>query len=74
MASINVTEKDFEAVATAAMDAEESGDMDHAKALDKVARKINAALSAQTAARANPFPTYRTKTSWRDMPSTLKDD
>lgn len=74
MASINTSEADFMAVAGAARDAKDRGDMTEAKALDKIARKINAALShdAPMARLARAASGQRCSTSsWKDMPSTL---
>lgn len=45
MPSINISQEDFAAVAGAAMDAMNRGDDTAAHRLDKVARKISAALS-----------------------------
>lgn len=75
MPQINVSEADFDAVAGAAMDAEERGDIEAAKALDKLARKINATLSAATVIRAFGGTTFGprfSRSKWQDMPSTLK--
>lgn len=72
MPSISISEADFTAVAGAAYDAKKAGDMEAAEALDKIARKINAAL---TTARMTPFGVAmgmnRSSLSWRDMPSTI---
>lgn len=78
MASINVGEADFVAVAGAARDAKAAGNMDAARVLDKVARKINAALSSSNATlvtlrRMSGLPP-RAEMSWRDMPSTIDED
>lgn len=45
MPAIIVSEEDLEAVAGAALEAESIGDIQEARALDKLAQKINAALS-----------------------------
>ncbi len=70
MASVNVGEADFDAVASAAWEAKAAGREDEAKALDKLARKINAALATATAGKAtslrNPTPL-----SWTDVPSVF---
>lgn len=73
MASINISEDDFLHIALAANAAKDRNDMDEAQALDKIARKINAAL---TATSVSPFMRVigipsRT-VSWKDMPSTLE--
>ena len=52
MASINVSEKEFHAVASAANDALDKNEVEAAYTLDDLARKINAALSKNTARRA----------------------
>lgn len=72
MASINISEDDFKAVASAAVDAKLHGDIDHARALDKIARKINLSLSAtETRPYAWIGGGKRTKLTWRDMPSVI---
>jgi hypothetical protein len=74
MASINVSEDDFDAVAGAAMDAKARGDMDDARRLDKIARKINAALTGATPERRSTAwvaGCQRRAMRWQDMPSTI---
>lgn len=72
MPSINISEDDFTAVAMAAMDAKSDGDMDKARALDKIARKINAALtSAGTLQISKIHGMPRQSVSWQDMPSCI---
>ncbi|MBS3648782.1 hypothetical protein KEU06_09210 [Pseudaminobacter sp. 19-2017] len=71
MASVNVSEAEFMVVAHAAYEAHAHGDTDSAKVLDKLARKINAALSNETTSRATPFARVTKPASWKDMPSTL---
>ena len=68
MPQIAVSEADFEAVAGAAIDAWEEGYIDRAEALDKVARKINAALAYACLPK---IPHRTPKQSWRDVPSVL---
>lgn len=70
---INVSEDDFTTIASAAMDALNAGNGDDARKLDKIARKINAALSTSNGSRrilrqmgGKPLPV-----SWRDMPSVF---
>jgi hypothetical protein len=70
MASISITEQEFGIVAHAARQAERRGDMHDARALDKIARKMNATLTYNTIKRTSPF-VMAVKPSWRDMPSTL---
>lgn len=74
MASINVGEGDFLTVAMAASEAQERGDLRQAKDLDKIARKINAALCASDPYRkvASMMSGNRQTVRWQDMPSTLK--
>lgn len=77
MASINISEDDFVSVAHAANIANERGDDVQAKALDKIARKINAALtnsnsSLESLRRAAGMGRGRGP-SWQDMPSTIID-
>lgn len=45
MPAVEVSDEDFEAVAGAALEAASIGDMDEARTLDKLARKIKTALS-----------------------------
>jgi len=52
MSSVNISEKEFQAVAIAANDALDKGDKATAYVLDDLARKMNAALSKRTARRA----------------------
>jgi hypothetical protein len=73
MASINISEEDFMVVASAAMGARDDGDIEQARKLDKIARKINAALTA-----AGPYAKVsrmmggnQKPVRWQDMPSTL---
>lgn len=73
MPNISVSEKDFEVLACAAGDAEDRGDMKQAKALDKLARKTNAALTAANGTRklAAMWSGNGRPVRWQDMPSTL---
>jgi hypothetical protein len=72
---VNVGEADFQAVASAALTAKASGDMDEARALDKLARKINLALSSDHAtAKMARMMGADVKRSWRDIPSVLEPD
>jgi hypothetical protein len=74
MASINISEDDFMAVALAAGRAEDEGDMVAAYALDKIARKINAALTGAIPERkiAQAMSGASSTIRWQDMPSTLR--
>ena len=69
MATINVSESDFAEVAGAANDAKRRGDMDSANNLDKIARKINAALANGSV--RHPMIRGQQGLTWRDVPSTL---
>lgn len=71
MPSINISEEDFAAVASAAQEAQGRGDEAEAKVLDKVARKMNAALSSATVSSITAFGRVSGKPKWQDMPSTL---
>lgn len=72
MANINVSEKDFEALATAANDAKLHGDLEQAEALDKLARKVNAALSNAKHIGLRNLGGIRGKNmTWQEAPSTL---
>ena len=70
MASVSVSEKDFQALHSAANQALEAGDQDLALQLDKLARKVNASLTYQRAPNIPGMPKPK-KPSWDDMPSTL---
>lgn len=70
MAAINVSEEDFCALSEAANTALKRGDRRAALALDKVARKINAALSN---ARGPRGFNRSSGLSWTDVPSTLME-
>lgn len=66
----NISEKDFEVLATAANAARDSGDMTAALALDKLARKANAALTNAKYASLRTFGGGLRQT-WQNTPSTL---
>lgn len=74
MTSINISEDDFDRVANAACDALDRGDVASAKALDKIARKMNAALSNNRwGAKAVRMMGGAGKSiSWREVPSVLE--
>lgn len=74
MPAINVSEADFNAVAGAAYDAYMRGDRKEATVLDRLARKINAALTNRTVTNSSPFGRMTGPTKWQDMPSTLPGD
>lgn len=70
MPSINISEQEFSVVASAAQDAFEKGCLDDAKALDKLARKMNAALSNQKV--TGPYGAGYTPLKWTDVESVLR--
>lgn len=75
MASINVGETDFDTLAGAAIDARDRGDIEQARQLDKLARKVNAALTGQSAFRLTTMMGMpRRPVRWQDMPSTIGDE
>lgn len=74
MAHINVGDGDFYALATAARAAQRRGDPDLAAALDKLARKVNAALashSPERMARKRAGLAVAPAIRWQETPSTL---
>ena len=72
MPSINVSEADFTTLANAAMEAKARGEMDEAHALDKIARKTNAALSNSGLSKARRLIGGSGKSiTWEEVPSTL---
>lgn len=73
MANISVSESDFSALFEAANLAKDSGLQKLAVALDRLARKTNAALSTAKSNRELPrWPGQRVpKMRWQDVPSTL---
>jgi hypothetical protein len=77
MPSINIGEDDFVITAMAANDAKASGDLDQARKLDKIARKMNAALTAaEPTIKAASWigGGKRAPVRWQDMPSTIGED
>ncbi len=68
MPNVNLAESDFEALAAAANDAYESGDHQLADRLDKIARKLNAALSRQS---VSPMFKVGESFGWTDAPTTI---
>jgi hypothetical protein len=75
MASISIRETDFDVVATAALSAFQRGSWTDAAALDRLARKINAALASDRATRvtAGGMASLRGTLTWQDVPSVLPD-
>lgn len=65
-AAVPMTEEDFNTLACAAMDAADLGDEETAKALDKLARKLSAALTNEKM-RAVGGKTLK----WRDVPTVI---
>ena len=74
MAHINISEGDFETVAGAALDAKYHGDLGQARKLDKIARKINAALSRSKVPFGGKAGPATETFTWRDVPSTIGDE
>jgi hypothetical protein len=72
-ANINgISEDDFSALANAAQRAMEAGEAEEARALDKLARKANAALSNDKYRSAGAAAGFGARgIGWRDVPSTL---
>ncbi len=73
MPSINISEKDFDMVACAAMDAQDRRDMTTARNLDKLARKMNAALASARVTKSfgRTIGFQKTEVRWQDMPSVI---
>lgn len=72
MATIDVGEDDFMAIGSAAFRALRSGDRELALRLDKIAQKINAALSSAEVHKA--FGRMSKSLSWEEVQSTLGED
>jgi hypothetical protein len=68
--SINISDADFALVVTAAIRAAARGDRESAAGLDKLARKMNAALSNKP---RDPRMGTVPKLSWEDVPSVFED-
>jgi hypothetical protein len=68
MASVNISEEEFMAVAGAAYDALMKNDLKTADTLDKLARKMNASLSNSN---LRPFGQKCKPITWQDVPSVL---
>lgn len=72
MASISVTEQDYETLCFAAFDARDKGDQAQATKLDVLARKISASLSSAKHVRADKTEgLVRAPLRWTDVPSIL---
>lgn len=71
MAAVTMTDKDFDALVCAALDAQDRGDTETAKALDMIARKLNAALTVEKYRGVRWASGSATKHTWRDVPSVL---
>lgn len=78
MASVSMSEKDFRSVADAAQAAEKSGEIQRAIELDRIARKISAALTrAQSQDErfiARSISGKAGRMSWRDVPTLLSTE
>lgn len=71
MARITVSESDFIALSLAAFEAHKRGDKEESAALDKLARRMNAALSKGIEVKALGAAKNAIAPDWRRMPSTL---
>lgn len=71
MAVVNITEAEFGFVAHAAHHAKRDGDDEGAAALDKLARKMNAALSNAKYATTRFAVGSGNKLTWKDVPSVF---
>ena len=71
MATVNVGEKDFENLVGAIWLAVDGKDLPLAKGVDKLARKMNAALSNQKNKGRLSFNTCKSLT-WQEVPSPLE--
>lgn len=70
MASISVSEKNFELIAHAAITCYQNGEIEEAEGLDKIARRINAALANKVTKK------YRIRgkgITWKEVPSILEN-
>lgn len=75
MASINISEADYGVLFSAAHDAAAHGDQDQAAALDKLARKVNAALTTNSSGRklAGAMGLSLKSVRWEEMPSVFAE-
>lgn len=76
MANMSVSQADFEALADAALSAEARGDMAEAVALDKLARKVSAALTVASSKGSRHIVRMATGKepspfTWESVPSLL---
>ena len=71
MPSISVSEKTFEAIAHAAMTCYINGEYEEAEELDKIARRVNAALSNERS-KIGPWSKKAKGLKWQDVPSVLE--
>ena len=72
MPMINIGESEFMVLANAANLAEQHGNHEDALALDKLARKANAALSGSAINKVVDMRMTKNP-KWQDMPSTLRN-
>ncbi|KKK71782.1 hypothetical protein LCGC14_2910470 [marine sediment metagenome] len=70
MANISVSEKTFDIIASAAITCYLNDEHDEAEELDKIARRINAALSNDVC--KGPWSKKGKGLKWRDVPSVLE--
>lgn len=71
MASIHITEEDFLLVGSSARTAKDDGDEKAASELDKLARKMNAALTNEKYVVVRRATGSNKSLTWEDVPSTL---
>ena len=72
MASINISEDEFGVLAEAARQARDRGEKANAEALDKMARKANAALTNDKYRSVRWLAGAASKSlTWQDVPSIL---
>jgi hypothetical protein len=71
MPPVNLSEAGFGFLVDAALNAQDQGDMETARALDKIARKLNAALTTEKYRGMRSFSPSTSAHTWRDVPSCL---
>lgn len=71
MATISAKKSDFDVLATAARRAKDAGCLEDARALDLLARKVNAAVTNNDFSKEYSGIPRTTSISYKDVPSTL---
>lgn len=74
MAIVNLSESDFGVLMDAAYRARDARDTKGATALDIMARKLNAALTAAKYRGVRSFTAAPSARTWRDVPSVFIDE